>query len=146
MLAVARRNATSPELGLREVTEKYPSFPKLIALKIDAQRSAEHYTLRAMTIVDPARRQVRGSYIFGSRDGRLTPVPESLILRDGTTILTDPTPLEQDPYVVGLVDGKLYLTDEGEPIEEVEPWPEPAYYDKVTSSGAEMKYVIAATA
>jgi hypothetical protein len=97
-----------------------------------------------MTVVDPLVHQLRGSYIFGSRDGQLTPVPESLILRDGTTILTDPTPIEQNPYVVDLFDGKLYLTDDGEPIEEVEPWPEPAYYGKRTSTGTEMKYVITA--
>ena len=133
-----------PVLTLQEVAEKYPDFPKLIALKIDVQRRGVHYTDRAMTGVDPGRHQLRGSYIFGSRDGKLTPVPESLILRDGTTILTDPTPLEQNPYVVDMVDDKLFLTDHGEPIEEVEPWPEPAYYGKLTSSGVQMRHVITA--
>ena len=144
MPALARRVDTLRDLTLQEVVEKYPRFPKLIAIKIDAQRRGVHYTERAMSIVDPTVHQLRGSYIFGSRDGQLKPVLESLILRDGTTVISDPTPLDQNPYLVDLVDGKLYLTDDGEPIEEVEPWPEPAYYGKMTSSGIPMKYVISA--
>jgi len=78
---------------------KYPQFPRLIAIKIDVQRRGVHYTDAALSVVDPKCHQMRGSYLFGSRDGKLTPVPESLILRDGTTIWTDPTPLEQNPYM-----------------------------------------------
>ncbi len=48
-----------------------------------------------------ARHQLRRPYIFGSRKGATKPLPESLLLRDGTTILVDATPPEHDPYVVG---------------------------------------------
>jgi hypothetical protein len=131
-------------LTLNEVLQKHPDFPRLVAVKIDTQRRGVQYTESALSVVDPNRHQLRGSYIFGPRDGQLTPVPESLILRDGTTILADTAPIEENPYIVDLIDGALWLTDAGEPVEPVEPWANPAYYDKVTSSGVPMKYVITA--
>ena len=132
------------ELSLDEVVDKYPDFPRLIAVKIDAQRRGVNYTERALAEVNGQRHQLRGTYIFGSRDASLSPVPESLILRDGTTILTDPTPLDQNPYQVDYADGGFYLRDKGEFIEEVELWPQPDYYDKNTSSGVPMKFVVTA--
>ncbi|MGP6159847.1 MAG: hypothetical protein ACLPYS_20510 [Vulcanimicrobiaceae bacterium] len=83
-------------------------------------------------------------YIFGSRDGVIKALPESLLLRDGTTILTDPTPLEQDPYVVDWLDGRFVLVDGGRAVEEVDLWPKPAYYGKQTSSGLPMSHIVSA--
>jgi len=142
LLAEAPKQDT--HLSFDDVVAKYPDVPRLITLKIDAQRRGVHYTQEALKHVTEESHQLRGAYIFGSRDAALTPVPESLILRDGTTILTDPTPQEQNPYSVDWVDGKFVLRDGGDPIEEVELWPQPAYYGKKTSRGAEMKYVITA--
>ena len=132
------------ELTLDEVLDKHPDFPRLVAIKIDVQRRGVYYTDHALSYVDPSVHQVRGSYIFGARDGKLTPVPESLLMRDGTTILTDTAPLDHNPYIVDQIDGQLWLLDNGEPVESVEPWPEPLYYDKKTSSGVPMKFVITA--
>src|SRR6266542_3656650 len=142
MAIVAIRREQEPRLD--EVLERNPGFPRLVALKIDVQRRGVHYTDRAIAAVDPQRDQLRGSYIFGSRDASLTPLPESLLLRDGTTILTDPTPLQQGPYVVDAIDGRFWLVEGGEPIEPVTLWPKPAYYDRTTSSGIPMKYVVTA--
>jgi hypothetical protein len=132
------------ELTFAEVVEKYPQIPRLIVLKIDARRRGVHYTEEAFRHVDPSQHQVRGKYIFGARDGALTPVPESLILRDGTTVLTDPTPLELNPYVVDWHDGQFVLRDGEEILEEVELWSRPAYYGKKTSRGTAMEYVLTA--
>jgi len=142
MAVAATRIGEEPTLD--EVLARHPDVPRLVAIKIDVQRRGVHYTDRAVAAVDPEKHQLRGSYIFGSRDARLTPLPESLILRDGTTILTDPTPLDQRPYVVDFLDGSFWLLDGGERIEDVELWPKPAYYDKETSSGVPMKYVVTA--
>ncbi|MRR58190.1 MAG: radical SAM protein [Deltaproteobacteria bacterium] len=132
------------DLTLDEVVEKYPQVPRLIALKIDVQRRGVHYTASAESVVDGSIHQLRSPYIFGSRDGQIKPLPESLILRDGTSILTDPTPPDQNPYFVDLVDGRLTLVDEGEPVEFVELWPKPRYYDKSTSSGIPMSHIVSA--
>ncbi len=142
MAVVAIRRVQEPSLD--EVLARNPGFPRLVALKIDVQRRGVHYTDRAIAAVDPQRDQLRGSYIFGSRDASLTPLPESLLLRDGTTILTDPTPREQGPYVVDAIDGQFWLVEGDEPIEPVMLWPKPAYYDRTTSSGIPMKYVVTA--
>jgi len=130
--------------SLAEVTEKYPDVPRLIALKIDVQRRGVHYTPAALAQVDPERDQVRGWCLFGSRDAELARVPDSLLLRDGTTILTDQTPLELNPYVVDGIDGRFILFDGGEPVEEVTIWPKPTYYGKKTSRGTPMEYVVTA--
>ncbi len=132
------------EPGLEDVLAQHPDVPRLVAIKIDVQRRGVHYTDRAVAAIDPEKHQLRGSYIFGSRDASLTPLPESLLLRDGTTILTDPTPLEQRPYTVDFLDGSFWLVDGGRRLEPVELWPKPAYYDLRTSSGIPMKYVVTA--
>lgn len=143
-MSVALKRTFDDEPGLDEVVEKYHDVPRLIAVKIDVQRRGVHYTERALSIVDEKIHQMRSPYIFGSRDGEIKPLPESLLLRDGTSILTDSTPLDQNPYLVDLVDGRLALVDGGRFIEEVELWPKPLYYGKSTSSGIPMSHIASA--
>lgn len=131
-------------LNLDEVAAKYPQIPRLIILKTDIQRRGVHYTERALGMVDPAVHQLAGTHIFGTRDGILTHRPEAFILRDGTSVLTSPTPLEQNPYVVDFRDGRLVLVDQGEELEEIEYWTKPDYYNSTTSTGIPMNYVVSA--
>jgi hypothetical protein len=142
MIIAAKKE--TPELTFKEVIEKYSELPPLVILKIDVQRRGVHYTHKALSVVDESIHQLRSPYIFGARDAKLTSVPESLLLRDGTSIIVDPTPVEQNPYWVDLVDDKLVLIDEGEVLEEVELWPKPDYYNKKTSSGILMSHIISA--
>ena len=135
---------TPEELSLSEIIAKYPEIPALIILKIDVQRRGVHYTERALKALDDTRHQLRSPYIFGSRDARLDPVPESLLLRDGTSIIVDPTPLDKNPYIVDVIDGKTVLVDNGQVLEEVEYWAKPEYYNKRTSSGIPMSFIVSA--
>lgn len=135
---------SNPDLSYREVVAKYPEIPPLVTLKIDVQRRGVHYAEQALSAVDPALHQLRSPYIFGARDAQLTAVPESLLLRDGTSVIVDPTPVEQNPYRVDLVDGQLVLTDGGEVLEKVELWPKPDFYNQKTSSGIAMSHIVSA--
>jgi hypothetical protein len=138
-------SVTRSKLSFNEVAEKYPDFPRLIMLKTDAQRRGLFYTDKALSVFDPSRHQYGGTNIFGARDiDKLTVRPESLILRDGTTLLSSPAPLEADPYIVDLIDGKLTITDKGEAIDEVFFWDKPDFYDKRTSSGTPMQNIVSA--
>ncbi len=132
------------ELNLDEVVEKYPDIPRLIVIKTDVQRRGVYYTERALEVVDDVLHQTGGTHIFGTRDGKLTQRPESLLLRDGTSIITQPAPLQDNPYIVDVRDGWTVLVDNGRIIEEVEYWPKPKYYDKRTSSGMPMQYIVSA--
>lgn len=132
------------ELSFREVAQKYPQFPRLLLLKTDIQRRGVHYTEKALSKADPAIHQLAGTHIFGTRDGILTQRPEAFILRDGTSVLTSPTPLDQDPYIVDLSDDKLFLFDKGERLEEVEYWTKPDFYNLTTSSGVPMSFIASA--
>jgi len=131
-------------LHYEEVAAKYPEFPPLILLKIDIHRRGVYYTENALVAVDIEKHQTGGTHIFGTRDGKLTARPEAFVLRDGTSVLTTPTPLESNPYIVDLIDGKLTLLDKGQPIEEVFYWDKPDYYGKRTSKGTLMQNVAAA--
>ena len=142
-MSVALKLVAKEESELEQVLERHPEFPRLIAVKIDAQRRGVHYTERALATVDDSV-QMRSPYLFGSRDGEIKDLPESLLLRDGTTVLTDPTPLDQNPYLVDLVDGKLALVDDGDFVEYVDLWSKPLYYDKFTKSGIPMSHVASA--
>ncbi|GHT18928.1 radical SAM protein [Planctomycetales bacterium] len=137
-------------LNFAEVAAKYPHFPKLIMLKIDLHRRGVHYTDAALSQVDPNRHQLGGTHIFGTRDGKYIKKegdvsvrrPEAFVLRDGTSVLTTPTPLELNPYIVDFVDGRLVVKDDGEEMDEIFYWEKPTYYDKYTKSGALMQNVV----
>ncbi|MDR1614805.1 MAG: hypothetical protein LBS26_04465 [Campylobacteraceae bacterium] len=129
-------------LSFEEVAAKYPEFPRLVMLKTDIHRRGVYYTPKALEAVDITKHQLGGTHIFGTRDGKLTKRPEAFVLRDGTSVLSTPTPLENSPYVVDLIDGRVVLTDDGEVLEEVFYWEKPDYYDKKTSSGALMQNII----
>ncbi len=133
-----------PELSRDEVCAKHPDVPRLLVLKTDVQRRGVFYTDAALAQLDLERHQVTGTHIFGTRDGRVAARPESLLLRDGSSIITTPTPLEQDPYVVDHVDGRLALVERGTALEEVEYWPRPDYYAKTTRSGLPMRFAVSA--
>ncbi|MGE5611054.1 MAG: radical SAM protein [Bacillota bacterium] len=132
------------QLTLDEVAEKYPQVPRLVIIKTDVQRRGVHYTPRAVELLDEQRHQVTGTHIFGARDGKLAARPESLLLRDGTSIITTPTPLEQNPYTVDVIDGQPVLVDRGQVVEEVEYWPRPDFYAKKTASGIPLKFIVSA--
>jgi hypothetical protein len=131
-------------LSRSEVVEKYKEIPPLVILKADVQRRGVFYTDAALTALDTELHATTGTHIFGSRDGNIAPRPESLLLRDGSSIITTPTPLDQDPYLVDLHEGRPYLFEDGEPLEEVEYWPRPDFYAKRTVSGTPMKLVVSA--
>ncbi len=132
------------QLTFEEVSAKYPEFPRLIMLKTDIHRRGVFYTDKALETVDVTKHQLGGTHIFGTRDGKLTQRPEAFILRDGTSVLSTPTPLEDNPYIVDYIDGKLVLTDEGKVLEEVFFWDKPDFYDQKTSSGALMQNIVSA--
>ncbi|MDR0664884.1 MAG: hypothetical protein LBF86_05120 [Helicobacteraceae bacterium] len=132
------------KLTFNEVAAKYPDFPRLLLLKIDMHRRGVAYTDRALDSFDPSVHQGGGTHIFGTRDGKLTARPEALILRDATSVIATPTPFNQNPYVVDLIDNRLIACDQGAPIDEVFFWEKPDYYDKRTSSGAIMQNIVSA--
>lgn len=142
MSLVATHKISEPSFG--EIAAKYPEFPRLVMLKTDIQRRGVHYTERALQTVDPAVHQLAGTHIFGTRDGILTQRPEAFLLRDGTSVLTSPTPLEEHPYQVDFRDGRLVLTDDGVELEAVEYWTKPDYYDLKTTSGVPMSHIASA--
>lgn len=127
-----------------ETLANHPNFPRLLALKIDIQRRGVHYTQRVHDAVDPSVHQLRSPSLFGSRDGNMSMRPDSFLLRDGTSVLADTAPLEQQPYVVDYVDGRFVLKDNEMVLEEVELWSKPAYYDKFTTSGHPMSHIVSA--
>jgi hypothetical protein len=132
------------ELAFSEVVAKHPDIPRLIILKTDVQKRGVNYTQQALSAVDPAIHQIRGRGLFGSRDGGTTPVPSSLLLRDGTSIIVDSTPLDQNPYLVDFVDGRFALVDNDTVVEYVKLWEKPLYYNQKTSSGIPMSQVVSA--
>jgi hypothetical protein len=138
-LAVAKRSNIT---DLEKVVARYPDVPRLVILKTDVQRRGVYYSDGAIALLDPVLHQTSGTHIFGTRDGVIRLTPESLLLRDGSSIITTPTPLDENPYVVDVQDGKPWLFDDGVPLEEVEYWPAPEFYGKTTSSGAPMKNIV----
>ncbi len=134
----------TPVSNIEEVGRRYPDVPRLVILKTDVQRRGVHYADGALELLNEELHQTTGTHIFGARDGKIAARPESLLLRDGTSIITTPTPLEENPYVVDQLNGEAWLFDNGLPVEQVDYWPAPAYYGKTGSSGVPMKNIVSA--
>jgi hypothetical protein len=127
---------------LDEVTARYPDVPRLIVIKTDVQRRVVFYSDAALALLDERLHQTSGTHIFGARDGVIALRPESLLLRDGSSIITTPTPLEENPYIVDVKDGSAWLFDDGQSLEAVDYWPAPDFYAKTSKSGVPMKNIV----
>lgn len=134
--------ANKSTLSRHEVIEKYSDISPFVILKTDIQRRTISYTAAALAAVDPSIHQVE--YVGYNLDKKDIVIPCSLLLRDGTTVMTGPFPTTQTPYVVDYIDKKFILTDGGVPVDEVFLWDKPDYYDKKTSSGVPMWQIISA--
>lgn len=143
MARVIDKDWRKKEESFREIVKKYPEISPFIITQLDVQRRGVTFTSAALDRVDPNIHQTRP---LGERLA-----PDSLLLRDGTSIVTnftfatsDGTISGRDPYLVDVVDGKIVLTDNGDIIDEIIYWEKPEYYDKVTSFGNKMGTVIRA--
>jgi hypothetical protein len=133
------------ELNFEEVANKYPDFPRIIIRKIDT-------ALRGVTITERAleRAKEEGALYDAADDlGKKNPrlVLGGAIFRDGTVVLGLENLYLQfpetfirrgSPYSLDVVDGRLWLLDRNNPVEEVFFIPVPAYFGKKTSRGTPM--------
>lgn len=140
----ANKKDNQKELNLEKCVKKYSDFPRFIMIKIDVQRRGVAYTDRAIELAKDRKYQPRNAVLFGDRREIKTNIPESLLLRDGTSIITGPSPIESNPYTVDIIDDKIIILDNGKYVEECEFWHNPEYYGKKTSKGTPMELVMSA--
>lgn len=126
-----------------EILKKYPTVSPFIITQLDVQRRGVVYSDAALDKVDTKIHQTKP---YGDRIA-----PDSLLLRDGTSIITHfsfasskKTLNDREPYLVDVVDNKTVLVDDDRVIEEVFYWEKPKYYDKETSLGTPMGEVVSA--
>jgi hypothetical protein len=133
------------DLSFEEVAREHPDFPSIVMRKIDT-------ALRGVTLTDRAmeRAKEEGALYDVSADlGLNTPKPVlgGALFRDGTVVLgleelylqfPDTFIRRGSPYTLDAVDGKLWLLDGDEPVEEVFFVPTPSYFGKKTSKGTPM--------
>ncbi len=131
-------NWRQQELSLDEVLRKYPDVPRIWALKVDVQRRGVVYTQAAKDRIDPRIHQVNTGTVALFRTTQ-DYTPESLILRDGSCLITNfdlnKDSIHRDPYIIDVIDDHIYITDQGEPLEEVWYWEKPDFYDQKASNG-----------
>lgn len=134
------------ELSYEQVLEKYPDIPPIVALKIDVSRRGVKYTDKALALVDSEKHHVEPTiYMVGHGSN---PSPLGLFLRDGSVICQSNATIYdwtyRDPYILDVIDGKLFLVDNDKVYEEVWFWEKPDFYDKVTSNGTPMCQIASA--
>ena len=131
---------------LEKILKKYPEVPRTIVLKADLQRAGVNFTDRASEeIRDSNRYEHTGRILFlyhMVQDSKDTfEIPIDFVFNDGTCWqirLNDP---KNDIYGVDFIDGKFWLSLDGELLEELNTEPKPSYYDKKTSSGIDMRFI-----
>lgn len=127
------------ELSRKDVIQKYPDVPSIVILKIDMLRRGLSYTQKAKDKLDPQIHLINhGTHFYGSDEY----IPQGLTFRDGSYVLPifnfDEKEPQRDPYVIDVVNDRIYVTDQGEVLEEVFYWDKPSYYDKLASNGVPM--------
>ncbi len=115
-MAVIDKDWRKKEESYWDILKKYPNVSPFIITQLDVQRRGVTYTPAALDLVNPEIHQTRP---LGDRLA-----PDSLLLRDGTSIVTnftfatsDGTISGRDPYVVDVIDGKPFLTDDGKSVQ-----------------------------
>ncbi|MDD5465153.1 MAG: radical SAM protein [Candidatus Omnitrophica bacterium] len=138
------------ELNLKQVAEKHTDFPQLIIRKIDTALRGVNFTERAVkkawdlnALYDAAPElETKGAgLVFGGalfRDGTLVQGVESISSLRGRILRKD----KAAPYTLDAIDGKLWLLDDKQPVEEIDFVPIPEYYGKKTSRGTPMIKVV----
>ncbi|MCR4642817.1 MAG: radical SAM protein [Lachnospiraceae bacterium] len=144
---MSTENWRSNELSLKEVTEKYPDFPKLIALKIDVDRRGIRFTDEAYKYVDPGFHYTQKVVVHKGEPGqKILDIPQGFAFRDGTVsctdVITDQPRAYRDPYTLDVVEGKLRLVDNDEVLEEISFWEKPDFFGKKTSNGTLMESLV----
>ena len=130
-------------LSYREVVAKYPDVSPFVILKTDIQRRGVTYSPAALAQVNPEIHLTQVRSIFHSIGEKAeVRIPASLLLRDGTSILSGPRPDAEDLYLVDYIDGRLVITDHGDILEEVSYWDKPDFVTKLTSSGKPMWQIV----
>lgn len=142
-------NWREQELNLKEVIQKYSEFPPLEALKIDVDRRGVQYTEAAFALVDPSKHHTLPVEIEVGGKKTLKNSPIGILYRDGGVSCNayhkaDSQNIYREPYLIDAINGKPYLVDRSEPIEEVTFWEKPDFFDKVTSNGTPMSRIATA--
>lgn len=131
------------EPSIEELFEKYSDIPKIIILKTDVNLRGYILSEKAQEIFNKKKYQSNTPSIFATPDLKKRP-PMGLTFRDGTSLVGGYMMNYgiRDPYVIDVIDGKFYLTDNGNVYEEVDFWKEPDFYSKKTSKGTPMSEVL----
>ncbi len=142
-MATKVENWREKEAGIDEIFEKYPEIPKIIILKTDVHRRGYVLSEKAERLLEEGNYQSEADTIFGEKLGAKK-IPIGLTFRDGTSLIGGYRSNEgiRDHYVIDAIDGKFYVTDNGNVYEEVDFWKEPDFYHKKTSKGTPMGEVV----
>lgn len=106
------------EIDYFKACKKHPNFSRFIILKIELQRRGFILSEKALEKVDINKHQTnQRSFGRESYGG----IPVSLMLRDGTTVITRSSNLKYglSPMLVDVEDEKIVIKDSGEVLEEV---------------------------
>ncbi|MDY6972295.1 MAG: radical SAM protein [Thermodesulfobacteriota bacterium] len=131
---------------MEQIFDKYPEIPRTVVLKADLQRVGVDFTERAFEEISNAERyEHTGRILFlfhmTQESKKAFDIPSAFAFNDGTNWMIRLGNPENDIYTVDFVDGKFWLTLNGELLEELNTEPRPPYYDKKTSSGISMRFV-----
>lgn len=102
-------NWREQELSYEQVLDKHNGdISKFTVLKIDVTRRGYVYSEAAKKIIDPKKHHVEPNDFLGStKTENSSPYPIGLVMRDGTTICSEPglstTVRQRDPYVIDLI-------------------------------------------
>jgi len=145
-------NENNHDLGFKELAEKYPDFPRLLIRKLDGE-------MRGVVMTERAVKQAKeeGSIFEASSEDHGQDTPRSVfggaLFRDGSWVLGMEPMFLQFPegytrkgnaYTIDSIDGKTWLFDGSEAVEEVFFAQYPAYFGKKTSRGTPMVKMVSA--
>ena len=139
-----------PEMERKEefdyVSGKYPDYPHSFLIKTDCVRRGVTFTKEAITELQDLSYEHTAQLLFQfhSFDHAAFEVPFVFVLSDGTHVGIRLSPPEFEPYTIDFKDGKFFLfsNPDDEPLEEINFYRRPEWYDKMTSTGYPMQFIL----
>lgn len=138
-------DANNGELSFEEAARAYPDFPRIVMRKMDTALRGVTMTARALEQAKAEGALYDAAADYGQKSPK--PVLGGATFRDGTVVLGledlylhFPSNIirKGSPYILDAIDGRLWLLDGKEPVEEIFFTPVPSYFGKKTSRGTPM--------
>jgi hypothetical protein len=128
-------------MSLVEAFQKYPDVHRSIIIKTELLRVGLRFTEQAIQGLRSVQTVFKGYHLFSYDRQKVATVqdqiPQDIYIKKDETMIQVRTNLES-PYFIDMIEDRFYVTENGQPVEEIYFRSPPEYYSKKLGDGTPM--------